>query len=77
MRQHGLRRSCRPIHLHRYSRSSARISTPVITTESYSQALEKQSMEVMVVPPEASDQFLAKERKLWSDAVKLTGVTLD
>jgi tripartite-type tricarboxylate transporter receptor subunit TctC len=49
----------------------------VITTESYSQALEKQSMEVMVVPPEASDQFLVKERKLWSDAVKLTGVTLD
>ena len=49
----------------------------VITAESYSQALEKQSMEVMVVPPEASDQFLIKERKLWSDAVKLTDVTLD
>ncbi len=49
----------------------------VITSESYSTALEKQSMEVMLVPPDTSDQFLARERKLWSDAVKLTGVALD
>ena len=49
----------------------------VITSEAYSNALEKRSMEVMLVPPETSDQFLAKERKLWSDAVKLTGVTQD
>jgi hypothetical protein len=34
-------------------------------------------MEVLPVPPDASDQFLAKERKLWSDAVKVTGASLD
>lgn len=49
----------------------------VITSEGYSKALEKSSMEVLAVPPDASDQFLAKERKLWSDAVKVTGVSLD
>ena len=49
----------------------------VIASEGYSQALEKQSMEVMRLPPETSEQFLASERKLWSDAVKLTGVALD
>ena len=37
----------------------------------------KNFMEVLPVPPDASDQFLAKERKLWSDAVKVTGVALD
>lgn len=49
----------------------------VITSEGYSKALEKSSMEVLPVPPDASEQFLAKERKLWSDAVKVTGVSLD
>ncbi|MEA2919753.1 MAG: hypothetical protein QOJ15_11834 [Bradyrhizobium sp.] len=49
----------------------------VITSEGYSKALEKSSMEVLAVPPDASEQFLAKERKLWSDAVKVTGVSLD
>jgi tripartite-type tricarboxylate transporter receptor subunit TctC len=49
----------------------------VIASEGYAQALEKQFMEVMRVPPETSEQFLASERKLWSDAVKLTGVSLD
>jgi tripartite-type tricarboxylate transporter receptor subunit TctC len=49
----------------------------VITSEGYSRALEKSAMEVLPVPPDASDQFLAKERKLWSDAVKVTGVALD
>jgi tripartite-type tricarboxylate transporter receptor subunit TctC len=49
----------------------------VITSEGYSKALEKSSMEVLPIPPDAADQFLAKERKLWSDAVKVTGVSLD
>jgi tripartite-type tricarboxylate transporter receptor subunit TctC len=49
----------------------------VITSEGYAKALEKSSMEVLPVAPDASDQFLAKERKLWSDAVKVTGVSLD
>ena len=49
----------------------------VIASEGYAQALEKQFMEVMRVPPETSEQFLASERKLWSDAVKVTGVSLD
>jgi tripartite-type tricarboxylate transporter receptor subunit TctC len=49
----------------------------VIASESYAKALEKSAMEVLPVPAEASEQFLAKERKLWSDAVKVTGVSLD
>jgi len=49
----------------------------VITSEGYSKALQKSSMEVLPVPPDAADQFLARERKLWSDAVKVTGVSLD
>ncbi len=49
----------------------------VIGSEGYSQALEKQFMEVMRVPPESSEQFLSGERALWSDAVKLTGVSQD
>ena len=49
----------------------------VIGSDGYAQALEKQFMEVMRVPPESSGQFLSDERKLWSDAVKLTGVSLD
>ena len=49
----------------------------VIASEDYAKALEKNFMEVMIVPPETSDAFLAKERALWSDAVKLAGVTID
>jgi tripartite-type tricarboxylate transporter receptor subunit TctC len=49
----------------------------VITSAEYAHALEKQSMEVMRVPPEASDAFLAKERALWSEAVKITGASID
>jgi tripartite-type tricarboxylate transporter receptor subunit TctC len=49
----------------------------VIASEDYSKALEKQSMEIMRVPPETSDAFLAKERALWSQAVKLTGISID
>ncbi|HEX9465220.1 MAG TPA: tripartite tricarboxylate transporter substrate binding protein [Alphaproteobacteria bacterium] len=49
----------------------------VITSHVYAKALEQQSMEVMAVPPDTADEFLTRERKLWTDAVKLTGVTLD
>jgi tripartite-type tricarboxylate transporter receptor subunit TctC len=49
----------------------------VIASEGYSKALERNSMEVLAVAPDAADQFLARERKLWSDAVKVTGVALD
>ena len=49
----------------------------VITSDGYSKALEKSSMEILLVPPGVSDQFLAKERKLWADAVKVAGVALD
>jgi len=49
----------------------------VITSAGYAQALEKVSMEVMRVSPETSDAFLAKERALWSEAVKITGVSID
>ncbi len=49
----------------------------VIASDAYAQALEMQSMEVMLVPPETANDYLAKERKLWTDAVKLTGVALD
>ncbi len=48
-----------------------------IATEGYARALEKSFMAVMPVPPDTSDQFLARERKLWSDAVQVTGVALD
>ena len=49
----------------------------VIASASYAQALEKQFMEVMPVPPETADEFLARERKLWTDAVRVAGVSLD
>lgn len=49
----------------------------VIASEDYAKALEKQSMEIMRVPPDTADQFLAKERALWSEAVKITGVSID
>ena len=49
----------------------------VIGSEAYAKALEARSMEVMLVPPETSDKFLANERKLWADAVKLTGVSIN
>lgn len=48
-----------------------------VASEDYAKALEKNFMEVLRVPPEKSDQFLAKERKLWSDAVSMTGVTIE
>ena len=48
-----------------------------IASDGYSKALEKNAMEVLLVPPGESDQFLARERKLWADAVKVTGVALD
>ena len=49
----------------------------VIGSDAYAKALEARSMEVMLVPPEKSDEFLAKERALWSDAVKLTGASVN
>jgi len=49
----------------------------VIASASYAQALEKQFMEVMPVPPETADEFLARERKLWTGAVRVAGVSLD
>ncbi len=49
----------------------------VIASDSYSKALEKNFMEVLAVAPDAADRFLARERKLWSDAVTVTGVALD
>jgi tripartite-type tricarboxylate transporter receptor subunit TctC len=49
----------------------------VTATDGYAQALERQFMEVIPVSPDTSEQFLARERKLWADAVKLSGVSLD
>ena len=49
----------------------------VIASDSYAQALEKQFMEVMAVPPDTSEEFLSRERKLWTDAVRVAGVSLD
>ena len=49
----------------------------VIGSEAYAKALEARSMEVMLVPPDTSGEFLAKERALWSDAVKLTGASVN
>jgi tripartite-type tricarboxylate transporter receptor subunit TctC len=49
----------------------------VIGSDAYAKALNDRSMEVMPVPPDTADAFLARERTLWSDAVQLTGVTLD
>ena len=49
----------------------------VIASDSYAQALEKQFMEVMAVSPDSSEEFLSRERKLWTDAVKVAGVSLD
>ena len=49
----------------------------VIGSDAYAKALEARSMEVMLVPPENSDEVLAKERALWSDAVKLTGASVN
>jgi tripartite-type tricarboxylate transporter receptor subunit TctC len=49
----------------------------VIGSDAYAKALEARSMEVMLVPPDKSDEFLAKERALWSEAVKLTGAKVE
>ena len=49
----------------------------VITSADYARSLEKVSMEVMRVPPDTAEAFLAKERALWSEAVKITGVSID
>jgi tripartite-type tricarboxylate transporter receptor subunit TctC len=48
-----------------------------IASENYAKALDAHGIEVKLVAPEASEAFLAGERKLWSDAVKAAGVTAD
>jgi tripartite-type tricarboxylate transporter receptor subunit TctC len=49
----------------------------VIASENYSKSLEAHAIETALVPPDTSDPFLARERKLWSDAVKSAGVVVD
>ena len=49
----------------------------VIASDGYAQALEKQFMEVMPIPPDTAEAFLSRERKLWTDAVRVAGVSLD
>jgi tripartite-type tricarboxylate transporter receptor subunit TctC len=48
-----------------------------IASENYSKSLEAHAIETALVPPDTSDPFLARERKLWSDAVKSAGVVVD
>ena len=43
----------------------------------YAKALEDKFMEVMPIAPDGADAFLAKERKLWVEAVKIAGVAID
>ena len=38
--------------------------TAALASDSYALALEKQFMEAILVPPDTSDQYLARERKL-------------
>jgi tripartite-type tricarboxylate transporter receptor subunit TctC len=45
--------------------------------EEYAKALESKFMEVMPLAPDAADVFLAKERNLWAEAVKVAGVAID
>lgn len=49
----------------------------VTATADYAKALEGKSMEPMPIAPDAADAFLAKERKLWVEAVKIAGVSID
>jgi tripartite-type tricarboxylate transporter receptor subunit TctC len=49
----------------------------VIATETYAQSLDAHAVEIVPVAPDASERFLATERKLWSTAVKAAGVVLD
>ena len=49
----------------------------IVGSEEYAAALEKRSMEVMPIAPERADDFLERERKLWSEAVQITGPTVD
>jgi tripartite-type tricarboxylate transporter receptor subunit TctC len=45
--------------------------------EDYANALKKNFFEVMRLPPEGADVYLAKERKLWIEAVKVAGVAIE
>jgi tripartite-type tricarboxylate transporter receptor subunit TctC len=49
----------------------------VIASESYARSLEAHAIETELVPPDAADAFLARERALWGDAVKAAGVVAD
>ncbi len=49
----------------------------VTATADYAKALEGKSMEPMPIAAEAADAFLAKERTLWVEAVKIAGVAID
>lgn len=49
----------------------------VTATADYAKALEGKSMEPMPIAPDAADAFLAKERTLWVEAVKIAGVAID
>lgn len=49
----------------------------VIATENYAKSLDAHAVEVAPIAPDASERFLAGERKLWSDAVKAAGVVMD
>jgi len=49
----------------------------VIASAAYAQSLDAHAVEVKQIPPAAADQFLAGERKLWSEAVKAAGVVAD
>jgi tripartite-type tricarboxylate transporter receptor subunit TctC len=49
----------------------------VIASENYARSLDAHAVEIAPVSPDASEAFLAGERKLWSDAVKAAGVVMD
>lgn len=53
------------------------IFSEVTASPDYAKALEGKSMEPMPIAPEAAEGFLAKERKLWIEAVQVAGVAID
>ena len=48
-----------------------------VASENYSKSLDAHAIELAPITPDASAQFLAGERKLWSEAVKAAGVVAD
>jgi tripartite-type tricarboxylate transporter receptor subunit TctC len=49
----------------------------VVASQGYARSLETHAIEVKPIPPDTSEQFLAGERTLWSEAVKAAGVVVD